>query len=486
MKNKCLLLLISILLILVAGCSNNPVNTENIKDFSTEIKNVISQESSNIAIARLDIGSSRGISSSRDVDSAKYLCIVENDRIIPLLFKNASDDVVSLKVNSVFADPKGTYAICNIVGVVKYPEEINVENIKSHCSGNKVDVSIFQKEIRKALLIDFNTGKVIDLGLESLGLGDYYSGPQIASDSNCIYYIHANTMYKINKDDLYTAIPLNNASFDLAKSFNFYSNDSLFVNTVVWESPSYVNRHKVFDKNGIKTNMEFNNKAVYENSTTSLDPSYFGVDTAFYDGQGEIVSANTYGVGPKSIWHTIKTVDNTLVVEQYDDMNNPIWRASYLEAGEYSDAPGMAEPVCFTWKNHYWNVYYLTDGYLSFKIDENGKIYDEFTPVSYPEDYASSVSLGFSNGYRYYLDEDSHIVKVKVSDGAVERSSFTLDSAEGYRPEKIFNGNQLIVYRHVDATTVNTLVVNLADLTKQPELLSTSKVDISYLTDFKI
>lgn len=469
---------------IVVGCSNNVINNSgnsnnsnssgNSNDFSTDINSVLSQEKNNLAIANLSIGSTRNVHSSRDINTAKDLCIVKNDKIIPLLFKNASNDVVSLKVNSIYADPKGTYVICNIAGIVKYPVEINEENIDSHCSGNHVDVAISQKEIWKSLLIDFNTGKVIDLGLESLGLGDYYGGSQIASDKYSIYYIQANTMYKINKDDLYTAIPLNNASFDKVDSLSFYSKDYLYVNNLS-------SGNNVFDKNGIKTNLVIDNRAL-------LDLSNIIQDTAFYDNQGDIYVAIYWYRGNRieNFWYSIKTVDNSLVIDYSGEMNNPYWTARYLESGEYSNAPGMAEPVCFTWKNHNWNVYYLTDGYLSFKIDESGKVYDEFTPVSYPEDYESSQSIGFSNGYRYYFDEDSHIVKVKVSDGTTVRSSFTLDSADGYRSEKVFNGNQLIVYRHVDATTVNTFVVDLTDLTKQPELLSTSKVDISYLTDFSI
>ena len=488
-----------------SGNSNNSNSSGNSNDFSTDVNSVLSQEKNNLAIANLSIGSTRNVHSSRDINTAKDLCIVKNDKIIPLLFKNASNDVVSLKVNSIYADPKGTYVICNIAGIVKYPVEINEENIDSHCFGNHVDVAISQKEIRKSLLIDFNTGKVIDLGLESLVLGDNYSGPQIASDKYSIYYIQANTMYKINKDDLYTAIPLNNASFDLVKSFSFYSKDSLYVNTLVFESPSYINRSKVFDKNGIKTNLVIDNRALYWN--LEMDLSNIIQDTAFYDNQGDIYVASNWsglssggpdhrGNGVESFWYSIKTADNSLVIDNSGEMNNPYWtheqypafneKVRYLKSGEYSNEPGMAEPVCFTWNNHNWNVYYLTDGYLSFKIDESGKVYDEFTPVSYPEDYESSQSIGFSNGYRYYFDEDSHIVKVKVSDGTTVRSSFTLDSAEGYRSEKVFNGTQLIVYKHVDATTVNTFVVDLTDLTKQPELLSTSKVDISYLTDFSI
>jgi len=465
-----LIVLIATLFFSCSGDVNNNSNNPSTPSDITSISSIATTKAKNLSLVGLGIKS--GAKGAKAGETTKsVLCEVSDGKAIPILFNTSNGELVSISVRACQSDADGEFLFCYIEASFLMPDDVNVDNIGEKSSGLEIECQRYVS-MSKPVLINLRTGKVVELNFNN-GSNWFRS---ICSDESYIFINCYEALYKIPKNNLNTAIPLNIPDINPCTGIMLYSDDRIITGDGTY-GPGHM--WNAFDKAGIKAGLKADSGVIVN--------GYFA---SFFDSNGKVVVLRR-GVNWADMKRLEPNENDTIISTNVGGLSNLSEYLStegviqYLGSGENDITDSdLAKPADFSWEKPDFNIFYLSTGYLKILKDGIDGIGYSYVNVDYPSDYATATTIGFAGGYRYYLDSTNHLKKVDVKNGSFETSSYTIKETDGFDLSSlILAGNKMVVNKYLSATSIETYTLDISDLTVSPVKLSSTKAEVVVLND---
>ena len=462
---------------------NNGIGTDIGQLQSVKTKGIKSVYTSNIGIKNGSQSSVRAALSSADIQTLSY--INDDGKNTPVIITTSTGKEVVLQMTDAFQ--VGTKRL-----VVKYSAAWEIAEIETDEEG--IEYELVTKHFQSGqTLINMETGKLYEFS-------SYPMSSNIV-DGNILYTVKDGTLYKIDLENISSAVPLNNSTYNSVDGISMLLGDKIIASISM--------KDYAFDVNSASTP-----KAVKSFDAGSLTPIPFNVGgDRFYLNSPE---DGMYYMGSYGLNHgnNIKK-DNSgnvwfymFAFNQFHIINTPdpakyyimgqisIDNFGQLSISNYSNNTLSFDPASgVTTAYQMDNIATLEAEDAIYILRYNGYIKISKTLTSSGFDISS---YGRTMPNEYWALTDKHpkiwlyknylywmygtdIKRMLLSQNSSEEIIFSdvdiVDTDNG-ATSLLLSGDKLIFSKYVNATTVSTYSLAIDNLTVSPVLLSTDIQDI--------
>ena len=462
-------ILLALTIGILCGCQSG--GGSQVVPFSRESLGVVTSSTAtgirSLYISKIDVVKNSGTgarvassatSSLGDVISTlAYIDVSGNN--VPVVFETSEGKQVILKVtdSKVIRDGYIALAFDALVEVL--------------VSGASVEEKSYESVIGNAL-VDMNSGKAYDLtGYDILNV--------LVDDTHIYITKNARSgLYRIDLDDLSTAVPLNNPAYTPAMTLLYITNGWLIAG------------NHCFDINGVKTPKTLGSVFLTSDVSTMTGPGEpFSGGIEIYDNRSNppyIVdrAGNVWGYrhdtnGKFGKFQMSVDADGNTIVSNYQEFtlsNTNTWLAPFLinGSGNYADQLVLGDQTFYYVRRNADSGITFETGTASFGNDYPGwagncAVY-----------YDGSI-YWISNGTIYAMNLSQNVKStVYSSPDLVDPVYISVENALKYITMRVTNG-RIIFYQYITPTDVGTYALTIGNT--EPVLLSESTVDIDTILE---
>ena len=489
------ILLYAIIALLLISCSQDISNDSG----RAVIESMISKPNGTLALITMQ--EPQPLSNNIKSYSGGYtLSAYNGNDFIPLLFSLTDGEIVSIKATDVLLFDR--YISCTVDGIIRYPNDINEENLEEHIDGNQIDCGFYDDYFYAEIIIDTKTGKIIDMSnmpfssivgfdddyiylaiqssrilkidkdnlnsgeyitsdIEQTGLtyilGDYVVGSNekayLKDNSDVPSYTDGTLFGRIDARVFSYMLPNDHSSSDIYvyyQSFDEYDDSKIYVSKVSAAKGTF---GKILSKTDISSDVP----------GIGLD-SEMNYDIATKIDNGQIPNI----LRPYNQTASNLSSDISLITNKYETMGNLFININENKCWYFIEDPSSESGIKLVVET---KDYSPLKNIKSLKDRDNNDAYKAYL-------YQSDLDL-------YYLSQDNHIEYINLYTGEHRTSDYVVNLDSCSTNFMTLSGNLLVYRELVNGSEYVTKKVNITDLETSPEIVSFSITDTVSIPDFR-